>query len=159
MIALTLTTTILVACKGSNLEPTDQASDDPNTVELIPNNEQQDSRLIESTPSSEEILRDPVYMEPGSSHILLLDTYPVQVILELEGFLPTPCHKLQVDITEPDDQNNIHVIIYSLDNPNLEVDCIQRLEPFEERVELGTFEEGSFTVWVNNERFGEFSLP
>jgi len=64
-----------------------------------------------------------------------------------------------VDTSEPEDQNNIYVEVYSLDNPNREVDCIQRLEPFEENVDLGTFEEGTFTVWVNDERIGEFSLP
>jgi hypothetical protein len=96
-------------------------------------------------------------MEPGSSSILILETYPVQAMLELAGYLPTPCHRLQVEVAEPDNENRIYVEVYSLTDPNME--CIQVLKDFNESILLGKFTTGSYTVWLNGENVGEFSLP
>ena len=162
MVALTLMTTILVACGALSIspgegEPTESLSDVPREMTKFATSLPQGGTPIESLFGPGELIRDPVFMEPDSSHILLLESYPVQVILELEGFLPTPCHRLQVEVAEPDDENRIYVEVYSLTDPNME--CIQVLKDFNESVLLGKFTTGSYTVWLNSENMGEFSLP
>lgn len=96
-----------------------------------------------------------VYIE--FTDILLLESYPVQVRMQITGSLPTPCHELRVDAGEPDAENRIHVAIYSVSDPD--VDCIQVLEPFDITIPLGNYTEGKFAVMLNGEQTNEFELP
>ncbi|MBU0510345.1 MAG: hypothetical protein KJ638_01415 [Chloroflexi bacterium] len=122
-----------------------------------------DSRIVaaplesEFAPATgdEKLKRGNVFID--ATEVLLLESYPVQVNLQLTGNLPTPCHQLRVIVSEPDDQNRIQVEAYSVTDPN--VICIQVLEPLDVRVSLGDFTEGEFSIWVNGEQVGEFSLP
>lgn len=106
-------------------------------------------------PGDREGERSPVYLD--SSDVLLLESDPVQVRLVLRGSLPTPCHELRTRVSEPDEQNRIEVEVYSLADPD--VICAQMLATFEEQVPLGSFADGTYSVWVNSELAGEFSLP
>lgn len=101
-----------------------------------------------------DLVRGEVMIE--GSEILQLESYPVQVYLLLTGSLPTPCHILQWEVQEADSEGRILVEVYSLIDP--EAICAQVLEPFEERIHLGDFTSGSFSVWVNEEKVGEFNL-
>jgi hypothetical protein len=99
-------------------------------------------------------------MTPGAvtineSELLILESYPLQIVLELEGELPTPCHNLRAKASEPDAQNRIQVELYSLSEPD--VVCIQVLQPFKTSINLGSFPDGTYTVWVNGEQVGEFT--
>jgi hypothetical protein len=73
------------------------------------------------------------------------------------GNLPTPCHKLRAIVSPPDDQKRIQVGVYALSDPGTM--CTQVLEPFEISIPLGSFTEGVYTVWVNDESAGTFELP
>jgi hypothetical protein len=83
----------------------------------------------------------------------------VQVILYVEGELPTPCHELAVEVMPPDEQNQIHIQMYS------EVEagaiCAQVMEPFEANVSIpmAGAPDGVYTVVLNGEVVGEFSYP
>jgi hypothetical protein len=52
-------------------------------------------------------------------------------------------------VGEPDTQNQIHVEMWSLVDPNVE--CIQVLEAFEADISLGSYSSGLYTVFVNGE--------
>ena len=95
----------------------------------------------------------------NSADMLIMESYPIQVGLYIEGDLPTPCNHLAVDIAAPDAENNIHVRVYSLINPA--ETCMQVIEPFSENVSLSTGElaDGDYTVFVNGEQVGEFTYP
>ena len=90
----------------------------------------------------------------SESQLILRESFPVQVALELSGELPSPCHQLRVNVQPPDEENKILVEAYTVINPKL--NCIQVLKPFEQIVELGTFPGGHYTVWVNETLIGEF---
>jgi len=106
--------------------------------------------------SGDEVLtRGNVYID--ASEIILLESYPVQVELVLIGNLPTPCNQLRAITSPADDQNRIQVEVYSLIGQD--VICTQVLEPFEAKIPLGSYTEGSFTVLVNGEAVGSFDLP
>lgn len=91
----------------------------------------------------------------SESDVLLLESYPAQVMLSLKGTLSTPCHHLRAKVNPPDTENRIQVEVYSLYDPN-EI-CIQVLQEYETNIPLGSFQNGSYTVWVNREQVGEFS--
>jgi hypothetical protein len=106
-------------------------------------------------PEDEGWTRGKVFID--SNEILLLESYPVQVHMIIAGNLPTPCNELRLIVSPPDDNNRIEIEAYSVTEPNLM--CTQVLEPFEARISLGNFTEGEFTVWIEGEQVGEFSLP
>jgi hypothetical protein len=90
----------------------------------------------------------------NNSELLVMESYPVQIMLVLEGELPTPCNQLRVAASPPDEQNRIDIDVYSVSDPD-EI-CIQVLDPFEANFGLGSFPSGHYSVWVNDEMIGEF---
>ena len=107
------------------------------------------------SPGDDALTRGNVFFD--AFDLILLESSPVQVELLLMGNLPTPCHQLRVVASPPDDQNRIQVEVYSLTDPDMI--CTQVLDPFEARIPLGAFAEGSFTVLVNGEVVESFDLP
>ena len=100
----------------------------------------------------DRLTRGNLYLEAVS--LIIRESFPPQIALQLKGNLPTPCNQLRVEIQEPDARNRIEVDAYSVIDPARA--CIQVLQPFEEQIELGTFPSGHYTVWVNGEMAGEF---
>jgi hypothetical protein len=98
------------------------------------------------------LTRGNVYID--RSELLIMESYPVQIALVLQGSLPTPCNQLRVIAKPPDEQNRIQVEVYSVVDP--QQICVQVLEPFEANIGLGSFPTGHYSVWVNGEMIGEF---
>ena len=86
--------------------------------------------------------------------LIIRESYPPQISLNLGGELPTPCHQLRVQVEEPDEDNRIDVDAYSVVDP--EMVCAQVLESFEANIDLGTYPTGHYSVFVNGELAGEF---
>jgi hypothetical protein len=93
----------------------------------------------------------------GTTNILLMESYPVQVLLQLVGNLSNPCHQLRANVSEPDDQNRIMIELYSLVESGKV--CSSIIEEIDVQIPIGSFSDGDYTVWVNGEQVGEFSLP
>lgn len=98
-------------------------------------------------------------LSPGNvflheASLLIRESFPPQIALNLKGDLPTPCHQLRVGIDAPDSNNRINIDVYSVVNPDMM--CTQVIKPFEANVELGTFPSGHYAVFVNGESAGEF---
>jgi len=103
-------------------------------------------------PGDDALTRGEVFLD--STDILVMESYPVQIMLVLQGSLPTPCNNLRVDTNPPDKQNQIHIEVYSVIDPALA--CTQVLELFDANIPLGSFPSGHYSVWVNGEMIGEF---
>jgi len=105
-------------------------------------------------PSSGPIPDDasPVFVE--TTDILLMESFPVQVVLRVTGNLPTPCHEPVWEVV--DDGVTIAVALASVADPD--VMCTQVLEPFEISIPLGDFESGARVVTLNGEEIGEFQV-
>jgi len=108
---------------------------------------------LDPIPGEENMSRGSVVIR--ESNLLIMESDPLQIALDIQGELPSPCHHLRAEVSEPDDQGRIQVALYSLSDPG-EI-CIQVLEPFEAKLSLGSFPAGSYTVWVNGELVGEFT--
>jgi hypothetical protein len=129
-----------------------QAPDAPVSNEEQPPGSASSSPL-DPIPGEDKMARGEVTI--NESDVLLLESYPVQVMLKLKGTLSTPCHHLRAKFSPPDAQSRIRVEVYSLYNPD-EI-CIQMLQEFETNIPLGSYPKGSYTVWVNGEQVGEFT--
>lgn len=143
-----LCTLLLAACVGRFIgsEPI-QATDD-----LSPGGKVARSPL-DPIPGEEKMSRGDVVIR--ESELLIMESYPLQIMLRLKGELPSACHYLRAEMDEPDVQKRIHVEVYSLTDPD--TICIQVLQPFEPSIHLGSFPDGSYTIWVNGEKVGEFT--
>ena len=103
-------------------------------------------------PGDANLTRGNVYINEAS--LIIRESFPPQVSLNIAGDLPTPCNQLRVEIAPPDPQNKIVADVYSLVDSNQV--CVEVLEPFEASIDLGTFPTGHYTVWVNGQMAGEF---
>ena len=97
-------------------------------------------------------LQGPVYID--QAELLIRESFPIQVDLHLSGSLPTPCAALRWSVADPDEQGRIEVEAFSSQDAALA--CIQVLQEFEETIPLGAYSTGSYSVWLNCERIGEF---
>jgi hypothetical protein len=95
----------------------------------------------------------------GEMQLLIMESFPVQIALHVQGGLPTPCHVFEFTIAEPNEKNEIHVDAFSLVSEG--AICVQVMQPFEETVSLPMVgqPDGKYSVWVNGEKVGEFSYP
>lgn len=112
-----------------------------------------DRSPLDPIPGEDTMNRGPATVV--QSELVIMESYPLQLRLELSGNLPTPCNHLRAVVHEPDEQNRIEVEVFSLTEPD--VVCIQVLESFEADISLGPYPDGSYTVWVNGELAGEFT--
>jgi hypothetical protein len=106
------------------------------------------------TPSSGQTNRDTAWVDWDYSEILVMESYPMQVSVIVKGDIPSPCHDIEWEVAEPNEDNEIHVTLWSFRASG--VSCAALLEPFEEQVPIGDFSEGGYSVWVNEGKVGDF---
>ncbi len=111
----------------------------------------------EPQPGDKNFARDLVYLDLANSHIVFSLTDPGQVSVMLQGNLPEACHKLRVVVSPPDASLGIRIEAYSVVDPAST--CLAALEPFSASIPLGPFTSGKYSVVVNDEPLGEFSIP
>jgi hypothetical protein len=127
---------LISACGGGADQPTDSTIPTPSTT----------------TPAPIPDDADPVFVE--TTDILLMESFPVQVALQVTGNLPTPCHRPVWDVE--DDGTTMAVRLESVTEPD--VLCAQVLEPFDISIPLGDFESGTRVVTLNGEEIGDFDI-
>ncbi len=124
---------------------TSPSQDNPSTTEPMKN-------PFSPQLTDAKLTRGNVFIE--ESGVMIRESYPPQISLNISGNLPTPCHQLRAKVSSPDAGNKINVDAYTVVDPNLV--CVQVLKPFTASIDLGIFPAGHFTVWVNGESAGEF---
>ena len=153
---LTICLLVLTACMRANpveSPPAQPQPDDFSITPPTPGREEPPLNPYSPGKGDESMQRGEVYID--STDILILESFPLQFQLNVKGSLPTPCHQLRVVVDEPDEKNQIHVLLYSLVDPTAV--CTQVLEPFEVNIPLGSFTSGSYTIFVNDEKIGEIT--
>jgi len=142
------------ACQSMGLGTTTESPDDPVSASPGP------------TPVDQEDERNPFAPQPGDdqlnrgevkldqSDVMIMESFPVQITVQLKGSLPTPCHQLRVSVMEESGSQEIRLDVYSVVDPD-EM-CAQVLDPFQANIPLGSFEEQGYTFWVNGEKIGEY---
>lgn len=133
LVALTL---ITVACSDSPDEPVD-SGDRPSPT---------------TGPTGVPVDASPFFVD--STDILLMESFPVQVALRVNGNLPSPCHQPVWEVE--DDGEAIHVTLATVAADDRA--CTQVLVPTELSVPLGSFESGRRSVILNGEEVGDFEI-
>ena len=89
-----------------------------------------------------------------SYNLNIMESYPIQISVDLTGSLPTPCHELRIEVSQPDQQYQIQIEAYSVLDPELM--CAQVIKPIEINIPMGSFPTGHYSVWVNGILIGNF---
>ena len=140
---------VLSACNSTNVS-------DPNKSVVVTPGLGQPTQAVDEIPSC-DLVRGMAFI--NNADLFIMESFPVSVMLSVQGELPTPCNVFKADVTEPNDKNEIHIDVYS------EVEegavCIQVIQPFDENISIPMAgqPDGTYTVWVNDEKVGEFSYP
>lgn len=97
----------------------------------------------------------------NAADLLIMESFPVQIMLHVAGDLPTPCHTFHYayQIGSASDRFRIDVTGWSEADPAAM--CAQVLQPFEENISLpmSGAADGTYSVYLNGEFVGEFSYP
>lgn len=94
----------------------------------------------------------PFYVD--STQILYMESWPVQVTLQVSGALPSPCNEAVWDVNADDEV--IDVQLWSEVDPD--VMCAAVLEPVELSIPLGSYEEASIPVLLNTIPIGTIEI-
>ena len=105
-------------------------------------------------PSDGNMNRGNVFLDLEGSEILVMESAPVQVNVLLKGDLPDPCHELRVVPTTDEAAKRVDLEVYSLTKKGGA--CITVLQSFEATIMLGSFTGGTYEVFANGEKLGEF---
>ena len=104
-----------------------------------------DDTTTTTRPGEPGVTRGPAYID--SVELLMLESWPVQVHAQVKGNLPTPCHRVAWDVSDPDASGRIVLDIHS--TTDADVICVEVLEPFEQSISIGSFTSGSYVLVVN----------
>lgn len=92
------------------------------------------------------------FMVEGAD-VMVMESYPIQVRLDVSGTVPTPCNEAFWRIT--DDGTTIGVELLTATDPDLA--CVQVIEEVELQIQLGSWAGEERTVELNGEVVGQFS--
>lgn len=81
-----------------------------------------------------------------SVDVRLAESFPVQVFVEVQGYLPDPCWEAQEPFVQQDG-NRFEIEIMAERDPNEA--CPQVIEDYAENVALGSMDPGEYIVIVN----------
>ncbi len=102
-----------------------------------------------------EMIAGPVMVK--ESELVLMESYPVQVLLRVAGDLPTPCHVPRATLTRDDGSEQIDIELYSLTEED--VMCIQVIQSFETVIPIGDYTSGeNYMVYLNGELVGKINV-
>ncbi len=92
----------------------------------------------------------------GKAELLLLESFPVQVRLQVEGTHPA-CNRLGWNVAVDETQERIDVDLRTESDPQAE--CVSDRAKFKESIPLGSFETARYDVYLNGETIGKLELP
>jgi len=173
-IGLILLTPFLVSCGGKAETPTEPAVMEEPTAEGRVFVTPYSSDMVEINPGAmveiQTATPTPILLAQNlqSGGTILYDTAYIEIaelfqdesggrpMVRIQGFVPTPCHKLLIKIEEIDKENRIQIKTFSV--INLESVCDQQLQPFLQTIQIGLLPAGNYTVWTSLGKIGEFTV-
>jgi hypothetical protein len=91
-------------------------------------------------------------VEVESVEMLQLESYPVQLMLHVTGWLPNPCSDPAWVVTDP---GPVVLKVELVAVPQADDACIQVLAPFEVNIPLGPQPAGAYRIILNGEVVAE----
>lgn len=118
----------------------DQPIDEPGTVGSVP----EPRAPIEGNVDGEVTI--------ASADLRVMESFPIQVMLDVTGDKPTPCHEIFWTANDDGDVIEIEMISQIASDQQ----CAQVIEPFTIAVPLGSWADESRQVQLNGEVVGSF---
>jgi len=91
-----------------------------------------------------------------SASVALAESQPPQVMVNFAYFQPTPCYQLRVEVSEPNDQNQINLKGYAVAEKDKPCTLMALATPLQASLNLGSFSKGHYAVLLNGSQIGEF---
>lgn len=98
-------------------------------------------------PPGQKFPSSPVTID--SAQVVELDGSRSGYGLRITGTMPTPCHELRVEFSDPDEKNQIDVLVYAVSDPGQV--CIQVLESFDVTIAIELYDPDSDSLVINQE--------
>ena len=95
-------------------------------------------------------------IDPQWTSVFTAKSRPPQLLVSLWYFPPTTCHKLRVEVSEPNDENQIILKAYVVAAKDQACAVVVLEDPPLATLNLGSFPEGIYTVVLNGNQIGEF---
>jgi hypothetical protein len=97
----------------------------------------------------------------NSADLLIMESYPVQVMLHIIGDLPTPCHAFHYSYQIGNESDRFRIDVTAWSEADPAAMCAQVLQPFEENVSIpmGGAADGTYSVYLNGDLVGTFNYP
>ena len=93
-----------------------------------------------------------------SSAVFLMESQPPQMMVNFSYFQPTPCHQLRVEVSGPDDKNQINLKAYVLAEKDVPCTLTALATPLPASLSLGSLPSGHYFVFLNGNQIGEFDV-
>jgi hypothetical protein len=105
-------------------------------------------------PGDSELMTGDITVD--SSSVALAKSQPPQVMVNFAYFQPTPCYQLRVEVSGPDDQNQISLKAYAVAENDKPCNLMALATPLDASLNLGSFPSGHYIVALNGDQIGEF---
>lgn len=119
-----------------------------------------DNQLIFDNPyapgsGDKSMQRDEIEIQ--SAQVASTRSLPPQILIMFTYMPPTVCHQLRVSVSKPDAQNRILVDAYGVVERDQACILMMPLSPQQASLNIGSFPDGDYTVWLNGQQIGEFN--
>ena len=91
-----------------------------------------------------------------SSSVYIAESYPPQLMVSFAYFSPTPCHQLRVEVTGPNNENQIDLKAYAVAEKDKPCSLMALTTPLQASLNLGSLPKGQYTVLLNGDQIGGF---
>lgn len=98
-------------------------------------------------PPGQKFPSSPVTID--GAQVVEMDGSPSGYGLRITGTMPTPCHELRVEFSDPDDQDQIQVLVYAISDPGQV--CIQVIESFDVTIAIDPYNPALNSLGINQD--------
>lgn len=91
-----------------------------------------------------------------SSSVYIAESYPPQLMVSFSYFQPTPCHQLRIEVTGPNNDNQIDLKAYAVTEKDKPCSLMALATPLQASLNLGSLPKGQYTVLLNGDQIGGF---
>jgi hypothetical protein len=91
-----------------------------------------------------------------SASVFMAKSQPPQLMVDFAYFQPTPCYQLRVEVSNPNDQNQIELKAYAVAEKDKPCALMALSTPLQASLNLGSLPKGHYTAVLNGNQIGEF---
>ena len=91
-----------------------------------------------------------------SASVFMAKSQPPRPMVSFAYFQPTPCYKLRVEASGPDEQNRINLKAYAVAEKDKPCTLMALSTPLQASLNLGSLPKAHYTVFLNENQIGEF---